>query len=186
MADISYGIIAPADAVPGDLMACYEQFCEPVLDAFERMGVDASFADDERSAVHQPACYLRQLHPAHDIVGPDGRKLSGNAQYRQKDAVIQHGSLSVSLRPDRHCGCFTADPDSERFTERVGAIDEYADIDRAEAVETLRSTLAEWVDATEARGRMTNSYAHASTRGINSTQTSGFAGRPDAGGAVRR
>ncbi|MGB9931105.1 lipoate--protein ligase family protein [Haloarcula amylolytica] len=147
VADISYGIIAPADAVPGDLMACYEQFCEPVLAAFERMGVDAAFADDERAAVHQPACYLRQLHPAHDIVGPDGRKLSGNAQYRQKDAVIQHGSLSVSLRPDRHCGCFTADPDPERFGERVGAIDEYADIDRTEAVETLRSTLAEWVDA---------------------------------------
>ncbi len=133
VADISYGIIAPADAVPGDLMACYEQFCEPVLDAFERMGVDASFADDERSAVHQPACYLRQLHPAHDIVGPDGRKLERERAVLPVDAVIHHGSLSVSLRPDRHCGCFTADPDSERFTERVGAIDEYADIDRADA-----------------------------------------------------
>ncbi len=112
------------------------------------MGVDASFADDERSAVHQPACYLRQLHPAHDIVGPDGRNSAGTrstAEGRRHPARRP----SVSLRPDRHCGCFTADPDSERFTERVGAIDEYADIDRADAVETLRSTLAEWVDATE-------------------------------------
>ncbi|MFB6224735.1 MAG: biotin/lipoate A/B protein ligase family protein [Haloarcula sp.] len=149
VADISYGIIAPADAVPGDLMDCYELFCEPVLDAFKRMGVDASFVNDTREPVHQPACYLRELHPAHDIVGPDGRKLSGNAQYRQKDAVIQHGSLSVSLRPERHCGCFTADPDSARFRERVGAIDEYTDIKRSEAVETLWSTLTEWVDATE-------------------------------------
>lgn len=149
VADVSYGIVAPADAVPGDLMACYEQFCRPVLEAFDRVGVDAAFADDEREAVHRPACYLRQLHPAHDIVGPDGRKLSGNAQYRQKDAVIQHGSLSVSLRPERHCGCFTAKPDPDAFGDRVGAIDEYVDIERAAVVETLRSTLAEWVDADE-------------------------------------
>jgi lipoate-protein ligase A len=146
-ADISYSIVAPADAVPGDLMTCYELFCEPILDAFERIGVDAAFVDGERDAIHQPACYLRALHPAHDIVGPDGRKLGGNAQYRRNDAVIQHGSLSVSLRPERHCGCFTGKPDTASFRERVGAIDESVDITRSDVVETLRTTLAEWVDA---------------------------------------
>ncbi|WP_277540133.1 lipoate--protein ligase family protein [Haloarcula laminariae] len=148
-ADISYSIVAPAEAVPGDLMACYKLFCEPILDAFEGMGVDASFVDAERDAVHQPACYLRALHPAHDIVGPDGRKIGGNAQYRRNDAVVQHGSLSLSLRPDRHCGCFTAKPDHDAFRERVGAIDEYADCERDTAVATLRETLADWVDADE-------------------------------------
>jgi len=168
-ADLSYSIVVPADAVPGDLMDCYELFCEPILDAFERIGVSASFVESEREAVHQPACYLRALHPAHDIVGPDGRKLGGNAQYRRKDAVVQHGSLSVSLRPERHCDCFTAKPDPASFRERVGAIDEYADADRADVVETLRATLAEWVDATagawtddersRARERATEKYA---------------------------
>jgi len=148
-ADLSYSIVAPADAVPGDLMACYELFCEPILDTFEGIGVDARFVEAEREAVHQPACYLRALHPAHDIVGPDGRKLGGNAQYRRKDAVVQHGSLSVSLRPERHCGCFTGKPDLEDFRERVGGIDEYVDVERADVVERLRTTLAEWVDADE-------------------------------------
>jgi lipoate-protein ligase A len=148
-ADLSYSIVAPADAVPGDLMDCYRLFCEPVLDAFERIGVDASFVDAERDAVHQPACYLRALHPAHDIVGPDGRKLGGNAQYRRKDAVVQHGSLSVSLRPERHCGCFADTPDVDAFRERVGAIDEYVDVARSDVVESLRETLAEWVGAYE-------------------------------------
>jgi len=153
-ADLSYSIVAPAASVPGDLLDCYRLFCEPVFDAFERIGVSAQFVEGEREAVHQPSCYLRGLHPAHDIVGPDGRKLAGNAQYRRKDAVIQHGSLSVSLRPERHCGCFTGDPDTDAFRERVGAIDEYADIERSEVVETLRSTLASWVDADE--GSWTN------------------------------
>jgi len=148
-ADLSYSIVAPADAVPGDLMECYRLFCTPILDAFEGIGVDAGFVDREYDAVHQPACYLRALHPAHDIVGPDGRKLGGNAQYRRKDAVVQHGSLSVSLRPERHCGCFTDTPDADAFRERVGAIDEYVVIERADVVERLRATLADWVDAEE-------------------------------------
>ncbi len=36
-ADISYTIVAPADEVPGDLMDCYELFCEPILEAFDRL-----------------------------------------------------------------------------------------------------------------------------------------------------
>jgi lipoate-protein ligase A len=147
--DISYGIVAPTDAVPSDLMDCYELFCEPVLDAFGRLGVDADFVEREREAIYHPACYLRALHPAHDVVGPDGRKVSGNAQYRQRDAVVQHGSLSFSLRPERHCGCFAGKPDPDAFRERVGAIDEYVDVSRDEAVETLRETLTEWCGAHE-------------------------------------
>jgi lipoate-protein ligase A len=160
--DVSYSIVVPADEVPGNLMDCYEMLCEPVLAAFERLGVDAGFADEERPAVYQPACYLRALHPAHDVVGPDGRKLSGNAQYRQRDAVVQHGSLTFSTTPERHCACFTGagsgeagegGPDPAAFADRVAGIDEYVDVDRAEVVETLASTLAEWADAEDGEWR---------------------------------
>jgi lipoate-protein ligase A len=144
--DVSYSIVVPADAVPGDLLDCYELLCGPILDALGAMGVDADFAEEERPAVYQPACYLRALHPAHDVVGPDGRKVSGNAQYRQRDAVVQHGSLTFATTPARHCGCFTGDPDPEAFAERVGGIEEYADCTRDEAVETLRRTLRGWVE----------------------------------------
>mgnify|MGYP000235723162 CR=1 FL=1 len=157
--DVSYSIVVPADEVPGDLMECYELLCEPVLDAFSRLGVDAGFADEERSAVYEPACYLRALHPAHDVVGPDGRKVSGNAQYRQRDAVVQHGSLTFSTNPERHCACFTGvggdadqrvnDPDPAAFADRVAGIDEYVDVDRDGVVEALTATLAEWADADE-------------------------------------
>ena len=145
--DVSYSVVAPADAVPTDLMACYHELCEPVLAAFARLGVDARFADEPREAVHEPACYLRDVNPAHDVVGPDGRKVSGNAQYRRSDAVVQHGSLSYSSRPARHCGCFAGDPAVEAFRERVGAVDEYVDVDRAAVVEALREELAAWADA---------------------------------------
>ena len=146
--DISYTVAVPAEEVPGELLASYELLCEPVLDAFARMGVDAGFADEQRPAVHGPACYLRAVDPAHDITA-DGRKVSGNAQYRQRDAVVQHGSLSYDLAVDRHLGVFAADLDPERFRDRVTSIREQAGIDRETAVTALEEALADRFDADE-------------------------------------
>ncbi|WP_302082545.1 lipoate--protein ligase family protein [Salinibaculum rarum] len=147
--DISYSIVAPADELPGNLMDSYELLCQPLIEAFDRMGVDAYFAEDERPAIHEPACYLRELHPAHDVLAGDGRKISGNAQYRQRDAVIQHGSITFARTPDRHLEAFADPPDSDTFRERVTSVREQAGIDRAEAVETLETILGEWCSAHE-------------------------------------
>jgi lipoate-protein ligase A len=145
--DVSYSIVAPADELPGDLMETYDLLCEPILDALERMGVPAAFADAARPAVHEPACYLRAVDPAHDVLA-GGRKISGNAQYRRKDAVIQHGSLKFDVRPRRHLATF-ADPDTtpEAFRDRVTTIRDHADVTREGAVRTLEASLREWADA---------------------------------------
>ena len=146
--DISYTIAVPAEEVPGELLACYELLCEPVLDAFERMAVDAAFAETEQPTIHRPTCYLRGVDPAHDILA-DERKISGNAQYRQRDAVVQHGSLSYAPAVERHLGVFDADLDADRFRDRVTSIREQAGIERKTAVEALGGALADWADATE-------------------------------------
>ncbi|WP_255193809.1 lipoate--protein ligase family protein [Natronobeatus ordinarius] len=151
-ADISYTIVAPAAEVPGDLMDCYALFCEPILEAFSRMGVDARFADEKQPSIHQPSCYLRDIHPAHDVVVPadddSTRKLSGNAQYRQRDVVIQHGSLSYDREPERHLGVF-ADHGlgTDTFTDRVTSIRDESGLDRADAVEHVGDALADWCGA---------------------------------------
>ncbi|MEF8843341.1 MAG: biotin/lipoate A/B protein ligase family protein [Haloarculaceae archaeon] len=145
--DLSYSIVVPAAELPGDLMESYELLCEPVLEAFRRMGVPADFAAEPKDSVHYPSCYLRDVNPAHDVLA-GGRKVSGNAQYRTRDAVIQHGSLSFSTDAERHLGCFADHEVSrERFEERVAGIRDFADITREAAVSTLESTLAEWADA---------------------------------------
>ena len=122
--DISYSIIAPADEMPGSLDETYELLCEPVLAAMREAGVTAEFAEAEREALLEPACFLREIHPAHDIVGPDGRKLAGNAQHRTRDAVVQHGSFSFARDPERHLGCFAdCDVTAEAFEARVGSME---------------------------------------------------------------
>lgn len=148
--DISYSVVAPADELPGDLLETYHRLCAPVLTALRDLGVDADYTDREAPAIHQPACYLRETHPAHDIVAPDGRKLSGNAQYRQRDAVIQHGSLTYEALPERHLATFATDAVSpDTFTGRVTSIREQTGADRAEAVRALEEALGTWADAEE-------------------------------------
>jgi len=157
-ADISYTIVAPADEVPGDLMDCYELFCEPVLEAFDRMGVDAAFASVEQASIYQPSCYLRDINPAHDIVasaaaGADAQKISGNAQYRQRDVVIQHGSISYDLEPRAHVGVFDTDLVESTFTDRVTSIRDETGIDRDAAVDAVAGALGDWADATDSTWR---------------------------------
>lgn len=145
--DVSYSIVAPAAELPDDLMASYHQLCEPILAALRALGVDADYVDAERSSLHQPACYLRKLNPAHDVVADDGagRKLAGNAQNRRGEAVVQHGSISVSVDAEAHLDCFAApETTPAAFRERVGGIEEVVDTDRDEVVTTLEETLAAW------------------------------------------
>lgn len=146
--DISYSIVAPADALPGDLLESYHLLLDPILEAFDRMGLEAHLAEESKPPLYEPACYLLGLHPAHDVV-VDGRKLSGNAQYRQKDAVIQHGSITYARKPNRHLAVF-ADPEVtvDAFEDRVTSIHEQTGLDRQSAVSTLETALAEWANAT--------------------------------------
>ncbi len=168
--DISYSIAAPLEEFPNDLLEAYHRLCEPVLDALERMGVEANFVEHEVESLYTPACYLRGLHPAHDIVA-GGKKISGNAQYRRKNAVIQHGSLTYRSGADQHLSTFVDPPAAETFDQRVTSIAAQSDISRSEAVDTLEAALAEWAGATdgawtnaelrEATNRVAEQYANA-------------------------
>ena len=144
--DISYSIVVPAEEVPGDLMETYGLLLEPVLDALDRMGVPAAIADREADPIHEPSCYLRGVHPAHDVV-IGGRKISGTAQHRTREAVVQHGSITFARSTERHLECFADAPDPDAFEARVTSIREQSGIDRSEAVEHLESALREWADA---------------------------------------
>ncbi|SDM06173.1 lipoate-protein ligase A [Halogranum gelatinilyticum] len=147
--DVSYSIIAPKAELPSSLMDCYHLLCTPVLDAFRRMDVAADFADEGFPEIYHPACYLRELHPAHDVVA-GGKKISGNAQYRRKDAVIQHGSLTYAVDAERHLATFAGhDVSPDTFRERVTGIDEESAATRGDAVAAVEDALAEWTDARE-------------------------------------
>ncbi|OYR38680.1 biotin/lipoate A/B protein ligase family protein [Halorubrum sp. Eb13] len=169
--DVAYSVAVPAADVPGELLDCYHLLCEPVLDAFDRIEIDAGYVEESVPELYRPACYLRELHPAHDVVAggsaepeadgateaggaagdgdegaTDRRKIAGNAQYRKRDAVIQHGSLTFAVDAERHLGVFSDPPVTpEEFRERVVGMDELADADRADAAAAVEDALVAWV-----------------------------------------
>jgi lipoate-protein ligase A len=148
--DVAYSIVAPASEFPGDVTECYRQLLEPVFDAFEAVGADVGFADAESESLWEPLCYLLGLDPAHDLVGPDGRKIAGNAQYRTSEAIVQHGSLTFESDPAAHLGPFVDPPVSPgEFDDRVCGLTDVVDgaLDRSTFVDRLTDALAGWADA---------------------------------------
>lgn len=78
--ELTYSLAVPIDndAIPQDVQASYGVICRPIVATLRALGADAKF------------------RPVNDIeVG--GRKLSGNAQTRRFGAVLQHGTILVSL-----------------------------------------------------------------------------------------
>lgn len=145
--DISYTIVLPRDAVSENLLEAYHRLCQPLLSFFDDLGIEAHYANEKHPSLYEPACFLRDIHPAHDIV-VDGRKLSGNAQYRQRDAVIQHGSILFDTDPNAHLEVFL-DPgvSPSTYRSRTTTVREHLDIDRATAVAVLEDALVDWAGA---------------------------------------
>ncbi|MFB6104180.1 MAG: biotin/lipoate A/B protein ligase family protein [Halobacteriaceae archaeon] len=147
--DVSYSIVAPAEELPGDLMDSYHLLCAPILGAFEAIGLDVAYTEDDREALYHPACYLRALHPAHDMVGPTGKKIAGNAQYRRRDAIVHHGSLTYARDPGTHLACFaTTAVTPDAFRERVTGVTDHVDLHRDAFVAAVTDALTTWADAT--------------------------------------
>lgn len=145
--DVSYSIVAPKTELPGQLIDCYHLLCSPILTAFQSIDAAIDYTDIERDALYEPACYLRGLHPAHDMVAEDQRKIAGNAEYRQRDAVVHHGSLSFAVSPNTHLQCFSGhDLSRDAFRDRVTAVTDLVDISRDDFVDTVATTLTDWCD----------------------------------------
>lgn len=96
--EVTYSIIVSEShpKIPHSINEAYYVLADGLLKAYQSLGIDASFAPpphlgsgDDRSAVcfETPAIY--------EILA-DGKKISGNAQTRQKDVLLQHGSLPIS------------------------------------------------------------------------------------------
>ncbi len=102
--EVTYCVVVPTDwpGLPGDLFEDYRYLSQGVLDALEAWGVDASFR--QATGGKDAFCYLREAGVS--IVDGEGRKISGGAQRRTKDAVLQHGTLLVDTDWSRQAEVF--------------------------------------------------------------------------------
>jgi lipoate-protein ligase A len=178
--DLTYALVAPLGPPgPGAAVSEVSSAIARALQAgLARLGVDSEIV--ERGAGGRPrdavACFARPSR--HELLWR-GRKLTGSAQLRRRRAVLQHGSLPLSLDPERqrratgYRGELPAASIEEAagrpvsFAELAGALaDAFADelgrplasgaLEASELLETERLRADRYLDAAwtlEGRGR---------------------------------
>ncbi len=83
-AELTYSFCCSAESklVPDRILDSYEKICGALVKGFSELGLKAEFA------------------PLNDIV-VGGKKISGNAQTRRWGAVLQHGTILLSVNAER-------------------------------------------------------------------------------------
>lgn len=79
-AEITYSLVAPIDGrfVPLNIKESYKQICKGVIDGLAILGIKSQFV------------------PLNDIVAY-GKKISGNAQTRKNNILLQHGTVLLAV-----------------------------------------------------------------------------------------
>ncbi len=91
--DISYSFITNQSAVLRlNLKESYGIYAGIVRDTLQTLALSATFtnAAQDKDYLRSPVCF--ETHTASDLVGEDGKKLTGSAQLRRASGLLQHGA----------------------------------------------------------------------------------------------
>ena len=92
--DLTYAVIT--GGLSGNRRQGYEYVCKFLITGWQRLGLSLAYGQARRSYGQTPNCFATATGA--DLVTPTGLKLIGSAQRRDRDRVLQHGSMR--LRPD--------------------------------------------------------------------------------------
>ncbi|MBN1156015.1 lipoate--protein ligase family protein [Candidatus Woesearchaeota archaeon] len=76
--EATYSIIAPENYFSEEILESYKQICSGITTGLKKLGLEAAFA------------------PLNDIV-VKGKKVSGNAQTRRMNCILQHGTVLIDV-----------------------------------------------------------------------------------------
>ncbi len=134
--EVTWALIAPQDQFPDDLNDIYEQVCGTVVDALDRLGIDAWY------------------EPVNDVVTDNG-KLSGATARTSHGVVYVGGTLLYTVDPEEMFTLLTPgdekldDKAIEEFKDRVSAVSHETDVSVTDVRSALKDAFLEGKDATE-------------------------------------
>lgn len=91
--DISYSFITNDPVVLKlSLKESYAIYAGTIRDTLDSLDLSATFTGDahDKDYLRSPVCF--ETHTASDLVGEDGKKLTGSAQLRRAGGLLQHGA----------------------------------------------------------------------------------------------
>lgn len=99
-ADLTYSVVVGEDVLRGSVVETYRKLSDGLLTGLRILGVRAELAGEK------PANSLTQAAPTACFAVPSsyellvgGKKLIGSAQVRQRNTILQHGSLLLDFDP---------------------------------------------------------------------------------------
>ncbi len=104
--DLTYAVIV--SGLSGDRAQSYRTICEFLLQGWRSLGVDLHYGQAGRGYIHNPNCFGTATGA--DLVMANGSKLIGSAQLRRGSAILQHGSMPLTMDADLFRQVFTVPP----------------------------------------------------------------------------
>src|SRR5690625_2864071 len=95
--EVTYSIIISENHpnIPHSINEAYYVLADGLLKAYQSLGIDATFAPAPEDSYGDRSAVCFETPAIYEILA-DGKKISGNAQTRQKEVLLQHGSLPIS------------------------------------------------------------------------------------------
>ncbi len=105
--EVTYSVTARQSDVAGgaSLMGAYRTISRGVEAGLQLLGVNAMLAEKAGETLGPERTSLPTVcfgHPAKADMVAAGRKIVGSAQVRRRDALLQHGSIPISIDPTEH------------------------------------------------------------------------------------
>lgn len=96
--ELTYSLVVNEDHpnIPESVTQAYYILAKGVLEGYRALGIDADFAIPKREIRKERTAVCFEKSAFYEMV-VDGKKISGNAQTRQKGILMQHGSIPMSM-----------------------------------------------------------------------------------------
>ena len=120
--EITYSVIGPVSLFPKNIIKSYEEICGWVIKGLNNLGINAEFV------------------PINDIL-VKGKKISGNAQTRRKNILLQHGTILYDVNVERMFSVLKV-PDEKIKDKLIKVVKE--EIARAQELSKTRYSTKEW------------------------------------------
>lgn len=96
--ELTYSIVVSEDhpAIPASIKEAYHVLSAGLYEGFKNLGITVDYAIPDKEALRERTDVCFEKAAFYEMI-VDGKKLSGNAQTRQKGVLLQHGSIPMSL-----------------------------------------------------------------------------------------
>lgn len=121
--ELTYSVIVSENhpSMPRAVTEAYRVISEGILKGFQKLGLEAYFAvpgtEAEKAALKSPRSAVCFDAPSWYELVVEGRKVAGSAQTRQKNVILQHGSILLDLDEEKLFSLFNYP--NERVKERM-------------------------------------------------------------------